>query len=604
MDRSTQVEEPGVAHAARFSVSGNRGDGVGVVARLRDGELATVLARRSPSDRARLARSLSRTVGNRALGRVLARTVKQYQPWESPTLAAQVYNLSDRERLLRVFITMFRQIELVDATEDARKQAYDAILPAVQTAYDAIDPKTKVAAERQRRAQLKAVIDAGKAGPERIAKAVAEWEAQNVEADKLLDEVNRLDRTGEVPAWLQPLVPYFTGMKYKSAHGSWLSARHLVYVIAWVAAEDAAKAASPGVKSPKVKLDDDKLTELKGLTEADALQRLRDMRSANQIPDGAWAKVVTLSSLRLDAEGPAMGPVPDAKLEDDTWKRIISKWQAGQPPAPWIGEVGTRSWLTALKGGDIVFLQTVCNQLAEAAAAKRGIFLPSGITQNADYFYTLAGKGATVPVTPPPGKVAVAPYFRHAQGAEDFRPGTNLFFIDSPWVKEKPGAWAWVTYRSGFDYPLANDPDVTKKDAGYRNEWWKDTIPTDGAEHDGWTYNLTAGQPISRTSATAGTQWLKWLHQATVMRRLGNRVFTLETVSGGAGFRERSVDSLSTNDVFVGWLPGTDVQYEDAPAPPPGTGAANGAGAPNGAGAASDTAPAAEAAAAAASVGN
>src|SRR6266545_3883131 len=54
------------------------------------------------------------------------------------------------------------------------------------------------------------------------------------------------------------------------------------------------------------------------------------------------------------------------------------------------------------------------------------------------------------------------------------------------------------------------------------------------------------------------------------MSRLGNRAFTLETVTGGAGFRERSVASLMTSDVFVGWLPGSDIRCEDAPAAPAG----------------------------------
>jgi hypothetical protein len=515
---------------------------------------------------ATLARALSRTIGNRALARrVLARETKQYKPWESPTLAPQVYNTADRERLLRLFITMFRTLELVDSSDDARRKAYDAIVPAVQTAADAIDPKTKVQAERQRLAQLKAMLAASKAGPERMAQVVAEWESSNLAPDKILDEITRLNGTGEVPEWLKPIVPWFAGMKYKSAHTSWYSARHLLYVIEWVKAEDAAKAENPKVKSPKVTVDVDTLKDLKALSEAQALQKLRDMRTAGQIPDGAWAKIVPLSSLRLDAEGPGATPGPGGET-DASWANILKKWQAGTPSAPWIGEVGARSWLTALKGGDIVYLQTVCNQLAEAAAAKRGIYLPSGITQNADYFFNQAGK-ASSPVTPPPGKVAVAPYFRHAKGPEDLRPGANLFFIDSPWVKDKPGAHAWVTYRAGNDYPLANDPDVKKDDPAFRKEWWKDTLPTDGAEHDGWTYNLTAGEPISRTDAKGNTQWLKWLHQATVMRRLGNRVFTLETVTGGSGFRERSVPNCMTSEVFVGWLPGTDVQYEDAPAP-------------------------------------
>ncbi len=191
------------------------------------------------------------------------------------------------------------------------------------------------------------MLAAGMSSPERMAQVVAEWESTSLAADRVMGEVTRLFSTGEVPAWLQPLVPWFAGMKYKSAHGSWYSARHLVHVIEWVKAETAAKAANPKVKSPKVVLDPAALADLKAVSEADALQRLRDMRTRNELPDAAWAKIVPLSGLRLDVEGPAAATVAESKLEDETWKRILSQWQAGQPPAPRIGEVGSRSWLTA-----------------------------------------------------------------------------------------------------------------------------------------------------------------------------------------------------------------------------------------------------------------
>jgi hypothetical protein len=46
--------------------------------------------------------------------------------------------------------------------------------------------------------------------------------------------------------------------------------------------------------------------------------------------------------------------------------------------------------------------------------------------------------------------VPVAPYFRHAQGQDDFRPGTILFFLSGRWVVG-PGGHADV-YSSSADW--------------------------------------------------------------------------------------------------------------------------------------------------------
>jgi hypothetical protein len=573
MDREATAEEvPAPAAAARTAVGA--GGGLATVARCAsDGGLATALGRRGVTERAVLARTLSRTVGNRAVSlaiarspRVLARdeinNPKQYKPWESPSLAAKTYNLDDRDRLLRLFISMFRQFELVDAVPEKRQGAGDAALVAIKAAAAGIDPKTASKADKERLTHLNTLIGIAKYDAPR---AAAQWESEQIPGDKLLDEVDRLFGTGEVPAWLRSIVPWFAGMKYVSAHGSWYSARHLLYAMQWVNL-----GGSVGTKK-KIEVPADYVAYLKGLDEAGALRDLRQMRKDGNIPDTAWMKIVSLTNLRLDAEGPASEAIAAAKSSlDPLWDKVLAAWQAGTPAAPWLGETGVRSWMTALKGGNVVFLQTVCNQLAEAAASKRGVSLPGGIAENADYFFVTAGAAGPSSAAAPAGKVAVAPYFRHVKTPDDLRPGANVFFIDSNWVTTKPEAWIAVAYRAGMDYPLANDPGVKKEDKEHWNaDWAKTPIPADGAEHGGWTYTLTPGAPVARTNAAGETQWLKWLHQATVMRRLGNRVFTLETVTGGAGFGERSVDSLSTHHIFVGWLPGNDPQFQAAPPPPP-----------------------------------
>jgi hypothetical protein len=572
MEREATVEEAAAPVAAARPPAGV-GAGLATVARsVSGGGLATALARRDVTQRARLARTLSHTVGNRAVSRAIARSPrvlardeinnpKQSKPWESASLAAKTYNLDDRERLLRLFISMFRQFELADAAPDKRQAASDAAVAAIKAAAAGIDPKTASKADKERLSHLNTLVATAKYD---AARATAQWESEQIPGDKLLDEVDRLFGTKEVPEWLRSIVPWFAGMKYVSAHGSWYSARHLLYVMQWVNL-------GGGTKGKKVEVPAEYVAYLKGLDEAGALRDMRQMRKEGNVPDAAWQKIVSLTSLRFDAEGPAAQAVTPTKSSlDPLWDKVLSAWQAGTPSASWLGETGVRSWMTALKGGNVVFLQTVCNQLAEAAASKRGVNLPGGIAENADYFFVTAGAGGASSAAAPPGKVAVAPYFRHVQNADDLRPGANIFFIDSNWITKKPEPWIAVTARAGMDYPLANDPGVKSSDKDHWNaSWSKTAVPTDGAEHGGWKYDVTPGQPVSRTNAAGETQWLKWLHQATVMRRMGNRVFTLETVTGGAGFNERSIDSLSTFHVFVGWLPGTDPQFQDAPPPPP-----------------------------------
>jgi hypothetical protein len=526
----------------------------------------TVARAVSAADRVTLARDTSATVATTAPPAATSLPPAQSAPWASSTLAPKVYDLEARERLLRLFIAMYRQIELVDATDEQRQQAYEAVKPGIQKAIDtieAIDPKQRKTADKQRLDQLKRMLTVKSSAS--IAKVVTDWEGTELTADKVIGEVGRLTGSAEVPDWLKTLPTYFAGMHYVSAHGSWLSARHLLFVIETRKAKVAADAAKPKTKPV---IDPAVMDDLKGLREDAALQRLRDMRGQGAIPDAAWGKIVAVTNLRLDAGGPATATIDPAAKVEPPWVQLITDWRAGTPPAPWIGEVGLRSWMTALKSGQIVFLQTVCNQLADAAAMQRGIILPGGISENADYFGSNTGK-VPADVTAPAGKVAVASYFRHAQSTDDLRPGANLFFVTGTWVENQHGAWEAVNYRSGLDYPNPNDPGSDKDTPGYRPGWNTEALPTDGAEHDGWTYQLVDGKPISRTKKDGTTHWMKWSHESTVMRALGERVFCLETVTGGAGFTERSAASLKTNNAFVGWAPGKDPQFVDAPKPPP-----------------------------------
>jgi hypothetical protein len=97
-----------------------------------------------------------------------------------------------------------------------------------------------------------------------------------------------------------------------------------------------------------------------------------------------------------------------------------------------------------------------------------------------------------------------------------------------------------------------------------------ETLPADGQVVDGWTYHVTPGEAIRRTRG-AETQWMAWSHEATVIQRIGTRVFTLETTDAGggpqpegsrtrgaSGFNTREVSTLLRPGVFVGYIPGNE----------------------------------------------
>jgi hypothetical protein len=445
-----------------------------------------------------------------------------------------------------------------------------------------------------------------------------EWEARLLAGGNVWKEVQRHFAGGRVPEWFKPMVQHYTGMRYLSAHGHYHSPRRLLYVLAF---QEAEAAADPKVvKQKKVKVDPAKVAELKGLSDEAVLQRLRDLRSQAKIPDAAWRTIVDASELRLDAEGPATETGDEkSKLEGD-WAKNIKRWKDGDFSDPLTGEAGSRAWLTEMqRSGSMVMLGVVCNQLAEAAARQRGIKLTSGISQNVGDFQAAAAKGAGATPELKDGKAAVQPYYRHAASDDDFRPGANLFFIDGDWVDADPGNHAIVRYVAGHDYPVAPTPEYIKEwkawkagDEAYKKAkgaWdakakkaktdaekaklpeepeaytvaeptygGRDKLPNDGETVEGWTYQVKPGAAITRTHPDGRQQWMKWSHQATVIKRVGARVFTFETVKDstwgqGSGMGERTTASLKKLSVFVAWMPGNEPQYE-APSTAPGPAAA------------------------------
>ena len=260
------------------------------------------------------------------------------------------------------------------------------------------------------------------------------------------------------PFWLQYMVIHFSGMRYKSAHGSWADPKDLLVRLrvnevqktqaglsdADVAAKCAQKIAQyegndpdkPALAKATDKTWKDKVAMhmlsvkangpktrragLAALTEEEAryefitmttdqaLTKLEAMKS--QLPAWAWKWIVILTSLRVNhvtaSEWESFTSEEDKVRFADPLYPLISKWAADNT-GMWRPEHGRTQ--------EIIVTRAVCNETAEHAQHIRGHLPPGGLTANAARYVKLAAEKA-------PGA-----YFIHPTGAEHYTQGASIF---------------------------------------------------------------------------------------------------------------------------------------------------------------------------------
>jgi hypothetical protein len=591
-------------------------------------ELTHVLQQRSSGVDGLVQRQLPQATAPPATAATPAnRSSQPYQhAWENPALLATIYPA--REAMLRRFVAIYHEIELEALPEDQRGAVIERVQREIQselTRLEALPAPTR--AHRARIDELRGILRRGMIRAQRAWAAAVSWErahhGQSLQGEQLLAEVRRLFQTRHVPEWLRPMVLDYAGMRYRSAHGSYYSPVRLLYLIEDArgtyarerSARVAATPAPPGGQRRRSPSPTTTETATLALDPADAAQRLVGMHEAGEIPDWVWRQIVRDTDLRVQYAGPdwetssrpPAGGTPEA---DAFWQGVLRRWRGGET----IGRtgVGSTGWRAELyRRNALVTTRMVCNELAEAAARQRGIRLPGGIRGDSDY-YVRQAELAVQPNAPPP--IAGA-YFRNPRGPEDFVPGAGLFFVKGIWQTTEPGPHAKVIAVAGLTYPNIMTAEESAVQVRYETERrrWRgqpeatrgeapvnpyagrsETLPADGQVVDGWTYHVTPGQAIHRTRG-AETQWMAWSHEATVIHRIENRVFTLETTDAGggaqtesghtggaSGFRTRDVSDLLRPGVFVGYIPGNErpaapPARSPAPAAPPTTpGAATG----------------------------
>ena len=363
------------------------------------------------------------------------------------------------------------------------------------------------------------------------------------------------------PMWLQYMIVHFSGMRYKSAHGSWADPKDLMIRLrveevrkaqatltdADVAAKCAEKIAQyegtdvnkpalakasekawkdkialhmQGVKAngPKTKraglsalVEEEARYEYMSMTTDQALAKLEAMKS--QLPAWAWKMLVMLTSLRVnhvtDANWETFTPEEDKVRFADPLYPIFSKW-ASDNTGMWRPEHG--------RSHEVIVTRAVCNETAEHAQHIRGHLPPGGLTDNAARYVKLAAEKT-------PGA-----YFIHATGAEHYTQGASIFWLR--YVNSEPSVWQIpkpAEDANGVGLVAAEFLGKRQQPKGGKN------APPAAAP---WEYR---GGGMTRTRTTIDAekkkvtqnQWLRWIHEATVIEVTdtadGTYVYTFET---------------------------------------------------------------------------
>jgi hypothetical protein len=365
------------------------------------------------------------------------------------------------------------------------------------------------------------------------------------------------------PHWLQYMVVHFSGMRYASAHGSWADPKDLLVELrigdvrkellpltdAEVEAkckEKIAQYEGSGANKPKLATSTEKawkdkvarhmlsvkangpktrragLTalaeeevryEFMTLTTDQALTKLEAMK--NSFPNWAWKLIVKVTPLRVNyvkEEGwEKLTPEEEtgrAAKESGALNKIISDWMT-KHTVGWRDEHGRTQ--------ELIVSRAVCNETAEHVQHTRGNLPPGGLTPKPGWYAKLE-------------KEKAGSYYVKPKSAEDYTPGASILWLR--FVDSQPNDWQLA-------HPIATKDGeglLPKEFLGKRPQQKKDAKAVAVVP---WTYKQ--GDVITRTRTLVDaskkritqTQWLRWIHEATVAEVAetadGTYVYTFET---------------------------------------------------------------------------
>lgn len=419
-----------------------------------------------------------------------------------------------------------------------------------------------------------------------------EQELLELDHDQLLAEVLKRfdDEPGRFPKWLQYMVLHFSGMRYRSAHGSWADPRDLLEIIklddvktrmksapeselapaknvALAAYEKEKIAAADARQKQRIeyriralkssnwraelgKYESAKVVEeVEKLSDQAVITRLKGMKG--RFPPWAWKELVSRTDLRLETTDTNWEELTREerldrwRVESGQWREIMNYWER-QDITGWRQE-HNRSLA-------LIVTRAVCNEISEHIQHLRGVKPGAGLTAKPQWYLN---------------RQKVDPqnvYLRRGSTSDDFKTGSSILFLG--WTSRRPNAWQIARPLGGIDLlPAPFRPAKVKKKnvkRGKDDEWRYQTqgkferssrpfikkrIPVKGKKNK--YKEKTVRGPMMR-------QWLRWTHEAMVVDVAemtgGTYVLTFET--GKIGLNLRPLRRMTNHwDIYVGYVP-------------------------------------------------
>ncbi len=419
---------------------------------------------------------------------------------------------------------------------------------------------------------------------------VRKYEKQLMDLDQaglVAEIVKRFDAEPDrFPKWLQYMVLHFSGMRYKSAHGSWADPRDLLENVRLEEFEKwATKTAAPAeldrecaqavqaleqrkaattnptdlerIKWQIIALSDrfNRQTalvkyksplisqEVRSMNDNQVLEAFKSMKDT--FPPWVWKEIVSRTDLRLETTDPDWENLtPEERQQrwewkSGYWREIMDVWE-GKDITGWRKE---NEMTLAL-----VVTRAVCNEIAEHIQHLRGRSPTGGLTAKPIWYLSeqnAARQNAarSEPLQAPPVDL---PYFKPPgqQKKEDFKPGASILWLG--WVYERPNPWQIARPIEGLN-----------------------TLPPrDTFSPYSWNYRTEGGEFVreAKVSNQLAKNWLRWTHEATVVEvaeMADGREYVITFETGQIGLRLRSLRELLNNAyVYMGYVPPAPLEPE------------------------------------------
>jgi len=414
-----------------------------------------------------------------------------------------------------------------------------------------------------------------------------EHELSKLNHDQLLEKVlERFDAEPQrFPKWLRYMVVHFSGMRYKSAHGSWADPRDLLEMLkmddirervrttdlnaastqaitrlqlaksaaANPAEAQAIEAQIKSLSNPATRqtvlmkvLTAQSVEDVRKMSDQEVLQTLKMMKG--QFPDWMWKEIVSRTELRLEVaqeNWEELTPPERAQrwaAENQRWREIMIHWE----------QKDITGWRKQHERTlSLIVSRAVCNEIAEHIQHLRGVKPAAGLAAKPVWY--LNNQKAK------PGQS----FFKRPTSVADFKSGASILFLG--WVDRKPNPWQIASPIAGIDLvPIPARPKEVKKrkPAAAQSDPWN--YAPSGGEFVRTSRMMVTGEPLRpggkpRQVPRLLREWLRWTHEATIVevaRMADGRDYVLTFETGQIGLNLRSLGRLlNVWDIFVGYIP-------------------------------------------------